>query len=309
MVTTEHEGLIDLFCDAPGVALKELALQGAAVQLDWAGRVESANMSQTVPQVLFADAVIVYSDPQRVAGAPEVALVVEVQRGKDRRKFMSWPQYLVGARKAHNCRTMLLVVCPDRATAEWCRKPYDTGIQDWHALKPWVLGPDDVPVQEDPVEAARKPFETLLSGLLHGSDTDLGKQVFAALAAAIRALPDEQADRYARIVYNASTDAAKSTFMEALMAVDQRFPATIFEAYAEQFRDRGLAEGKAEGKAEGRVEGQAVSLLTVLAARGIEVTDADRERIMACTDQELLDIWIQTAAVTDATTAAGLLDG
>lgn len=43
----------------------------------------------------------------------------------------------------------------------------------------------------------------------------------------------------------------------------------------------GHAEGRAEGLAEGRAEGNADALLTVLGARGIAVSDAARDQILA----------------------------
>ncbi|MFE3228565.1 hypothetical protein [Nocardia sp. NPDC059228] len=64
----------------------------------------------------------------------------------------------------------------------------------------------------------------------------------------------------------------------------------------------GRAEGKAEGVAEGRAEGEASAILTVLAARGIEVDGAARERILACGDLERLSDWL-TRAVTVAAVA------
>ena len=53
----------------------------------------------------------------------------------------------------------------------------------------------------------------------------------------------------------------------------------------------------AEGRAEGRVEGLAKGLLSVLRARGIAVPDAARERILAQTDPERLECWLEKAAV------------
>ena len=47
---------------------------------------------------------------------------------------------------------------------------------------------------------------------------------------------------------------------------------------------------------QGVAGGQARSVLDVLHARGIEVSDADRERIAECTDREQLAIWLTRAA-------------
>lgn len=61
-------------------------------------------------------------------------------------------------------------------------------------------------------------------------------------------------------------------------------------------------------KAEGVAEGQAKAVLTVLDARGLTVTAAERERVLACTDGTRLDAWAR-AAVTTPSVAALLASG
>lgn len=60
-------------------------------------------------------------------------------------------------------------------------------------------------------------------------------------------------------------------------------------------RAEGRAEGRAEARAEARIESQVESVLTVLQARGIAVSDAARERIRTQTDLELLKRWLVKA--------------
>lgn len=55
-------------------------------------------------------------------------------------------------------------------------------------------------------------------------------------------------------------------------------------------RDRSKAEGKAE------------AVLAVLAARGVEVADEDRARVLACLDGALLDRWLTAAVSASSTT-------
>ena len=74
---------------------------------------------------------------------------------------------------------------------------------------------------------------------------------------------------------------------------------------------RGRAEGEARGKAKGRAEGKAIgeakgkqdALLTLLAARGLAVTAANRTRIKACDKTATLDRWIARAATASSVTA------
>ncbi len=65
----------------------------------------------------------------------------------------------------------------------------------------------------------------------------------------------------------------------------------------------GKAEGKAEGRAEGKAEGKAEAVLVVLVARGIEITAAQRERVLACTDARQVDAWLRAASTTPSVAA------
>jgi hypothetical protein len=58
---------------------------------------------------------------------------------------------------------------------------------------------------------------------------------------------------------------------------------------------------KAEAEAKGKAKGEASSILRILDKRGIELTDAQRERILGCIDLEMLGRWLD--ASIDATTA------
>lgn len=66
--------------------------------------------------------------------------------------------------------------------------------------------------------------------------------------------------------------------------------------YKDDFIDRYKAEGKIEGKAEGKTEGAAQMILRVLSARGMELPDEIRERVLACSDNRQLETWGDRAA-------------
>ncbi|MGW7226746.1 hypothetical protein [Streptomyces cyaneofuscatus] len=64
---------------------------------------------------------------------------------------------------------------------------------------------------------------------------------------------------------------------------------------AESFRD--------EARIEGRVEGRAEDILRILTVRGVSVPDEARQRVTACTDLAVLDVWFEraiTAPTADA---------
>lgn len=65
----------------------------------------------------------------------------------------------------------------------------------------------------------------------------------------------------------------------------------------EKAREEGRDEGVTEGRKEGRAEEAARAVLTVLRARGISLPEEVRERILAQKDMELLERWLEKAAV------------
>jgi len=69
----------------------------------------------------------------------------------------------------------------------------------------------------------------------------------------------------------------------------------------ERGRREGRAEGEAKGRAEGEAKGKAEAVLAVLAARGLEVTEEQRERLLSATNASVLDRWLRQAITTAST--------
>ena len=65
----------------------------------------------------------------------------------------------------------------------------------------------------------------------------------------------------------------------------------------ENAEEIGREKGRDEGRAEGRAEEAARAVLTALRVRGIPVSDAARERILAQKDASLLERWLEKAIV------------
>jgi hypothetical protein len=57
----------------------------------------------------------------------------------------------------------------------------------------------------------------------------------------------------------------------------------------------------AQGEEKGRAEGEARALLAVLEARGLAVSEAQRARILGCTDVEQLERWVRRAVTVKTT--------
>jgi len=78
------------------------------------------------------------------------------------------------------------------------------------------------------------------------------------------------------------------------------------ETYGDYFADRFLREGNyaeryiREGEARGEARGEAGAVLRVLKARGIPVSDEQRERIISCTDLDQLSTWLDRVSLVDS---------
>jgi hypothetical protein len=116
---------------------------------------------------------------------------------------------------------------------------------------------------------------------------------FPALAEALRALGPTKAILYHDIVL-AGLPPAPRVRWEAYMS-----SAIRSEFHSDLLRGADV-RGQAIGEARGKAQGEAQAVLTVLDARGVPVSEAIRERILACTDLTQLDTWLRRA-VTAAT--------
>ncbi|MFL5349621.1 MAG: hypothetical protein ACJ8AT_32905 [Hyalangium sp.] len=281
MASMQHEGLLLLFRNRPTLA-PELLRDALGLELpSWSeARVESAELTEVVPTEYRADLVVLLLE-----GQPVFAIVVEVQLSRDEDKRKTWPLYLTSLRSRVNCPTALLVVAPDEAVARWCAQPIELGHPGF-VLQPLVAGPAAIPVLTDEQAARRDPELAVLSVMAHGQ-AEVGQAIAQTVLAAVQGLEAERVRLYVDLALSSLREAARRA-LEALMK-------TNYEPQFPLFREW-LAQGRAEGLQEGRHEGERVALLEVLDARGLEVDDASRQRILACGEQEQLKLWLRRAA-------------
>ena len=88
--------------------------------------------------------------------------------------------------------------------------------------------------------------------------------------------------------------AADNAVASALITKDN----PVIQKHRAEAEAAGLAKGRAEGKAEGEAVGTARAILSILEVRGSEPSDAVRERVLSCTDPDLLQLWLRRAATT-----------
>jgi hypothetical protein len=289
MPSLVHDALLTLFRNRPTLAPELLrdALHAPVPAFERV-RIGDATLGEIGPTEYRADLVLLLEGASEPS--TQWALVVEAQLGRDPDKRWSWPVYLTNLRARLRCDVALLVVTADGTVASWAATPIATGHPGW-VLTPLVLGPGVVPSVHDADVASRAPELAVLSAMVHGNDDDAVEIGKAALVAA-SGLDDERARLYADLVILSVHEVARAT-LEALMASGQYEYQSDF---ARRYVAQGKAEGRAEGREEGRAEGLARAVLTVLAARHIEVPAEARARIAACTDLVVLEQWLGRAA-------------
>ncbi|MFF5257711.1 hypothetical protein ACFY4C_02110 [Actinomadura viridis] len=277
MPSAKHETVSELFRQRPVLAAEILdGALGLPLPAFREARLRSENITDDRLAELRADAVIEFREDGRV-----FAVIVEVQLGNDPDKHFSWPAYLMGLRARLKCTVILLVICPDKATARWCGRTIDCGHPGM-TLTPLVVGPGNVPHVTDGAQAAANPELAVLSALVHGSGPS-GRKVLAALPSAYPVLDDDHRARYHDLVNAALPEVARRYLEEQLTLKGYEYQSDFARKYFD--------DGKAEGKAEGRSEAAARMILAVLRGRGLCVTDEVRERIVGCGDFEQLMFW------------------
>ncbi|SMF61929.1 hypothetical protein [Streptomyces sp. Amel2xC10] len=225
-------------------------------------------------------------------------LVVESQGERDDRKRGSWPYYLSYLYEKYRCEPVLIVVTQSRATARWASQPIHLGVRETPSLtvRPFVLGPDNVPLIATEREARQDVPLAVLSAMTHGRGRK-APAILESLAAALKDVDRDNAAVFVQFVDSCLADPQAQQMWRDLMTAMQYF---WRHPLAQEVRE----QGREEGKEVGRVEMLAETILNILRWRGIEVPDTVRTRVESCTDLDLLTHWSERAV--HATTAHDL---
>lgn len=278
-----HEGLLTLVRDWPEFTAELLErFLDVKVPHFTEARITEATLNELVPVEYRADAVVLFVDGHPVFGA-----IVEAQLQRDARKRYTWPLYAVAARARYECPFVVIVVTPDEDTATWASEPIDLSGSVFYRVH--TIGPAGIPVVDSVDRARREPQLAVLSAMAHGKgDTKTATAVAIAASTAVLGLPEEQRVVYLALIYSALGAAARKGFKS--MHPNQRLVKLLMETEGNFMYD-----AHQELRAAAAVESTAKALLTVLAARKLAVTDAQRLRITECTDADVLDRWLDRA--------------
>ncbi|MGW5111422.1 hypothetical protein [Nocardia sp. NPDC004123] len=303
MPSNNHEVPLELFRERPELAAKVARdVFGLPVPEDACWRLGPETVTVLGPLELHLDVALVGGNPQR----PEYAIIQEVQNtctaDELARIRSSWPEYVTNLRKRLGCPVVLLAYCPIERVAAAVGQPIETGHPGF-VFTPITYWPGRLGPVTDPDQAREWPELVLLSAPGHVQD-ESRRPVLEMVLRALETFGPERGLIYYDYISARLPEAARIE-LEAIMSIsveNYRWESEFARRHQAIGHAEGVAEGKAEGVAEGRAEGEASAILTVLAARGIEVDGAARERILACADLERLSDWL-TRSVTVAAVA------
>lgn len=279
MVSSPHKAMHRIFQHDPGLFSRLSGLLGFSLPTPVDVTVLPTDLTEVSPVERRVDTLL------RLDSAEDgsLLLAIEAQGKKDLAKPASWAYYTAYLWTKYRLPTALLVVCQDRATAEWAGRPVTSGPRSMPTLtlRPVVVGPHNMPVITDPAEARADLALATLSAITHAGDPDIGA-ILKALSSALRDVPENVADPMIEFTAQGLGNRPANELWRTLVAVDLSF----YRSYiSEEIRDEGRAQGRAE------------DLLIVLEQRGLDVPDGVRERITGCVDPDTLRRWL-TRAVT-----------
>ncbi|ROQ68301.1 hypothetical protein EDD93_2758 [Streptomyces sp. 840.1] len=286
MVSSPHEAMHRIFQENPGLFSRVSEVLGITIPPPVSVTVMPTDLTENRPVERRVDTLLRLD----TENDEPLLLAVEAQGRKDPDKPASWAYYLSYLYTNYRLPPLLLVVCQDRATAEWASCPVPIGPRQWPSLtlRPLVAGPHNMPVITSVAEARKDLALTTLAAITHAADPDIGA-ILKTLCTALRDVPETIADPLVELTAQGLGNRPAAQQWRNLVAVDLSFYKSFM---AEEIRD--------EGRTEGRTEGIAQSILLLLAQAGIDVPDEVRERITTCGDRDALNRWLLRAPTAGA---------
>jgi hypothetical protein len=172
MVTSPHEAMHRIFQQYPGLFSGVAEVLGIDFPPPTSFTVLPNDLTETSPVERRVDTLV----RLETEDDEPLLLAVESQGGKDPDKPASWAYYASYLLTKYRLQPMLLVVCQDRATAEWAAREVSFGPRQWPllTLRPLVAGPHNMPVITDPAEVRKDLALATLATITHAKHPDAG---------------------------------------------------------------------------------------------------------------------------------------
>ncbi|GAB3997389.1 hypothetical protein GCM10029992_20140 [Glycomyces albus] len=287
MAKIPHDALHHLFRDDPALFSKSMS-KALGIEFPKVRQVSSVdtdlteveNIERRADTILLADTV----------DGPHL-IVIEPQTSPCQEKRRSWAWYIAYLLNKFEMQVTLLVLTPKEETARWARKPYGIGLEELPTMtiQPIVIGPSNVrPLRS--VEAAQENVAySVFTTLVRRNEGD-AEQNLTVLAEALNGIDVETAVFWARRTEGGLGEGCARQIWRKIMD-------TMTYPYVTEIERK----GELKGELKGVLKGEAKLVLRAIERRGIELSEADRARIMSCEDVELLELWFDRTY--DATSA------
>ncbi|MEU6057707.1 hypothetical protein [Streptomyces sp. NPDC047097] len=294
MVSSPHEAMHRIFEEYPALFSSVAEVLGVPFGTPISMTALPTDLTETRPLERRLDTLLRFETEEE----GEFLLAVEAQGKRDPDKPASWAYYLSYLYNKYGQPPILLVICQDRATADWASQPVHVGTPQWTSftLRPLVAGPHNMPVITQETEARKDPVLATLAAITHADNPDVGA-ILKAVSSTLATLPEKLSIPLSELVTQGLGKRPVREQWRNLMAVDTSFYKSWI---VEEIRDESREEGREEGREQGRSQGLAQALLLVLEGRGIALSEQERERITACEDSERLNQWMLRASTAES---------
>ncbi|OSZ61832.1 hypothetical protein OQI_03025 [Streptomyces pharetrae CZA14] len=287
MVTSTHETSHRIFQDHPEVLAPIFEVLGLPTPVKADIEAITPDTTELKPLERRVDTVLKVEP----SDGESFLVAIEAQTNKTPGKGAGWAYYIAYLQAKFGLPVLLVAVCRHRSTAAWAAGPFVCGVGPWatQTTRPFVLGPDTVPEITDESAVARNPALATFSAIVHSESRGIDA-ILNLLARAMRSFDKATATYWSELLeVGLENTPAKETWRELEKMVVSYFPgrSTVFE--------EAFLEGEAKGEIKGKAEGKAESLLAVLEARGLFVSEEVRRRVLGCADLGLLDEWLVRA--------------
>ena len=245
-------------------------------------------------------------------------VLLEHQSSVDRWMALRMLRYVVRQverwRQEHPDSTLLPIILPlvmyhgedgtwtaPRRVEELFDLPEEEEDQErWRALVPrfeYLL--DDLTAERQEALLARPgpPLVRLVWRVLrHSRSEDLAQRLtdWTELISQVHAAPEGSEHlvviiRYLLWVGGKAVHEAAGRVLHSVL--DAQRAEALMRSYGEELIEQGRQQGLARGREEGLTRGRAEYILRILAARGVQLDEAARQRILSCSDVATLDRW------------------
>lgn len=205
-------------------------------------------------------------------------------------KKRAWHWYLSYFEAHFGVPATLIILTADKATAAACRRPMTLGPERRASatVHPFVIGPDNTPFITDRAQAADDIMLAVMAALAHRKDPEINKAL-DTLADVLSDIDIESAKFFAEYVNVGLGEGSAHDHWKGIIM-------TMTYPFASDLR----RELEARGRLKGQFEGQAAMLLKLLTARGIELSESQRELVSTCENEENFALWLHRALAADS---------